>query len=69
LPAEILVNEGRLFHHNIKAGFSRDNLDINREGDRKETCKFIKYPKYEPAYSSFALMKNGWWVNAKNPLK
>jgi len=30
------------------------------EDYKKEVIKFIEYPKYKPAYHSFALMENGW---------
>ena len=30
------------------------------ESQRKEVRKFMKYPKYLPAYRSFSLMDNGW---------
>ncbi|MFZ2054669.1 MAG: hypothetical protein WAU81_10780 [Candidatus Aminicenantales bacterium] len=34
------------------------------EEERKEIIKFIEYPKYKPAYHSFALMENGWLIVA-----
>jgi len=30
------------------------------EQEKKEVIKYIEYPKYKPAYHSFALMENGW---------
>jgi len=32
------------------------------EDIRKETVRFIEYPKCKPAYHSFTLMGNGWLV-------
>ncbi|NMC64869.1 MAG: 6-bladed beta-propeller, partial [Acidobacteria bacterium] len=37
-------------------------IRIYPEEVRKEAHKFIKYPKYKPAYSSFCMMENGWLV-------
>jgi hypothetical protein len=32
------------------------------EEERKEIIKYIEYPKYKPAYHSFAQMENGWLI-------
>jgi hypothetical protein len=44
------------FVTNIAASFMMDY----GEDYKKEVIKFIEYPKYKPAYHSFALMENGW---------
>lgn len=55
-PIKINDKDRDYFIKNIAEDFIRDYP----EQLRKETYKFIKYPKYKPAYSSFALMENGW---------
>jgi len=55
-PIEITEKDKNQFERTVAERFLRRDS----EEDKKETHKFIKYPKYKPAYSSFALMENGW---------
>ncbi len=45
---------------------AEDFLRRYPEEMRKEIYKFIKFPKYKPSYSNFALMENGWLVVEAN---
>jgi hypothetical protein len=55
-PIEITEKDKDQFIGTVAEGFLRGDP----EELRKEIYKFIKYPRYKPAYSSFALMENGW---------
>jgi hypothetical protein len=55
-PIEITKKDKGQFEKTVGEGFLRRDSEENK----KEAYKFIKYPKYKPAYSSFALMENGW---------
>jgi len=57
-PIKLTEKDKEYFVQNIGERFMRGNP----EDMRKETIRFIEYPKYKPAYHSFTLMDNGWLV-------
>ena len=55
-PIKVMKKDKEYFVRNVAESFlRRDTEDI-----KKETVRFIEYPKYKPAYHSFTLMDNGW---------
>ncbi len=55
-PIEVGEKDKEYFVSNIAENFMRGRA----EDFKKEAIRFIQYPKYKPAYHSFALMENGW---------
>jgi hypothetical protein len=55
-PIEVGEKDKEYFVSNIAEDFVRGRP----EDLKKETIRFIQYPKFKPAYHRFALMENGW---------
>jgi hypothetical protein len=55
-PIKVGEKDKKHFVENTLARFVRERGDDYK----REVIKFIEYPKYKPAYHSFALMENGW---------
>lgn len=57
-PIKVEDKDKEYFATNIAEDFLR--IGPRPEEFKKEVIRFIKYPKYKPAYHRFALMENGW---------
>ncbi|MBN1829611.1 MAG: 6-bladed beta-propeller, partial [Deltaproteobacteria bacterium] len=55
-PIKISRKDREYFENGVAARFLRGISGVQA----KEVLGFIKYPKFKPAYSRFALMENGW---------
>ncbi|MDH4272367.1 MAG: 6-bladed beta-propeller [Candidatus Aminicenantes bacterium] len=60
-PSRVTEKDKDKFVGQVAADYLRR---YSSEQERKEIVKYIEYPKYKPAYHSFALMENGWLVVA-----
>lgn len=58
-PSRVTEKDKAYFVSQVAGSFLRR---YSSEQERKEIIKFIEYPKYKPAYHSFALMENGWLI-------
>ncbi len=64
-PSRVKEKDKEYFVRRFAEEYLRSIGPISRSEDqKKEIIKYIEYPKFKPAYHSFALMENGWLVVA-----
>ncbi len=59
-PVRVTEKDKDRFVDQVGANFLRGLGSFSSEQGKREVTKFIEYPKFKPAYDSFALMENGW---------